>query len=475
MTRQMTPQQRLVLVIAILGSFVAFLDGTIVNVALPAIARDLGGGLSTQQWTVDAYLVTLGALILVAGAVSDAFGRVLVLRIGLIGFGIASVGVALSPTPELLVAARAVQGAAGAFLVPSSLALITATMHEPLRSRAIGIWTASTTGAMIIGPLVGGLIVDNSSWRWAFGINLLPIGIALWLLTRLEHRDERRAGARVDVLGAIMCTLGLGAAVFALIEQPNLGWGSPAIWMPGLAGLVLLAGFVWRQRQVADPILPLDLFRSRNFSAGNLSTLFIYAALALNGFVLAVYLQQGAGLSATLAGLASLPSTLLMIALSSRIGTLVGRWGPRLFMTVGPLIMSVGALLLLLVADDFDYWWQVLPGMVVFGLGLAFTVSPLTSTILGAADPERSGIASAVNNAVARVAGLLPIAALAAITGGALDLAGFHRAAVTTAALLIVGGLVSLLGIRNPRRSTSAASGGDAEGVAHPAAEPPGP
>lgn len=465
MAPKMTPKQRLVLVIAILGSFVAFLDGTIVNVALPAIARDLGGGLSTQQWTVDAYLVTLGALILVAGAVSDAFGRILVLRIGLIGFGIASVAVALSPSPELLVAARAVQGAAGAFLAPSSLALITATMHEPLRSRAIGIWTASTTAAMIVGPLVGGLIVDNSSWRWAFGINLLPIVVALWLLTRLNHRDERRAGAHVDVLGAIMCTLGLGAAVFALIEQPNLGWGSPAIWMPGLAGLVLLAGFVWRQRQVADPILPLDLFRSRNFSAGNLSTLFIYAALSLNGFVLAIYLQQGAGLSATLAGLASLPTTLLMIALSARIGALVGRWGPRLFMTAGPLIMAGGALLLLLVADDFDYWWQVLPGMIVFGLGLALTVSPLTSTILGATDPHRSGIASAVNNAVARVAGLLPIAALAVITGGTFDLAGFHRAAITTAALLVVGGLVALGGIRNP---TSA-------GRTQPAADPPGP
>lgn len=475
MAEKLTPQQRLVLTIAILGSFVAFLDGTIVNVALPAIARELGGGLSTQQWTVDAYLVTLGALILVAGAVSDAFGRILVLRIGLIGFGIASIAVALSPSPELLVAARAVQGAAGAFLVPSALALITATMREPLRSRAIGIWTASTTGAMIIGPLIGGLIVDHSSWRWAFGINVLPIAVALWLLTRLEHRDERRADARVDVVGAIMCTLGLGAAVFALIEQPNLGWSSPAIWMPGLAGLVLLAGFVWRQRHVADPILPLDLFRSRNFSAGNLSTLFVYAALSLNGFVLAIYLQQGAGLSATLAGLASLPTTLLMIALSPRIGTLVGRWGPRLFMTAGPLIMAVGALLLLLVAEDFDYWWQVLPGMVVFGFGLSLTVSPLTSTILGAVDPDRSGIASAVNNAVARVAGLLPIAALAAITGGALDLAGFHRVAVVTAVLLTAGGLAALAGIRNPARIAPGAPAGVTGSPTQPAADPPGP
>lgn len=458
MAERMSPQQRLVLAVAILGSFVAFLDSTVVNVALPAIERELGGGLSTQQWTVDAYLITLSALILVAGAVSDAFGRILVLRIGLIGFGAASLAVALAPTALILIVARAVQGAAGAFLVPSSLALLTATMAEPLRSRAIGIWTASTTAATVVGPLAGGLLVDNLSWRWAFVLGILPIVGALVLLPRLAHRDEHRPGARIDVLGALMCTFGLGGAVFALIEQPNAGWGAWWIWMPGTAGIVLLVGFVLRQRVVADPILPLDLFRSRNFSAGNLATFFVYAGLALNGFVLAVYLQQGAGLSATLAGLASLPITLMMIALSSRAGALAGRWGPRLFMTAGPLVMAGGSLLLLSVADDFDYWWQVLPAMVVFGLGLALTVSPLTAAILGAADPARSGIASAVNNAVARVAGLVPIATLAVITGGALDLAGFHRAAIVTAALLAVGGAVSLIGIRNTGRLREALS-----------------
>ncbi|WP_454149475.1 MFS transporter [Microbacterium lacticum] len=458
MTERMTGQQRLVLTIAILGSFVAFLDSTIVNVALPAIARDLGGGLVTQQWTVDAYLITLSALILVAGAVSDAFGRILVLRIGLIAFGVASIAVALTPDAVFLVIARAAQGAAGAFLVPSSLALITSTMVEPLRSRAIGIWTASTTAAMIVGPLLGGLIVDHLSWRWAFLLNVLPIAVSLWFLTRLDHRETRRPDARVDIVGALMCTFGLGGAVFALIEQPNAGWSAPWIWLPGVGGLALLVAFVWRQRHVADPILPLDLFRSRTFSAGNLATFFVYAALALNGFVLAVYLQQGASLTATLAGLASLPTTIVMIVLSPRAGALAGRWGPRLFMTVGPLIMAVGAVLLLTVAADFDYWWQVFPAMVVFGFGLALTVSPLTAAILGAADSERAGIASAVNNAVARVAGLLPIAALGAITGGALDLAGFHRAAVVTAILLVIGGVVSLLGIRNPPREREAST-----------------
>lgn len=458
MTERMTGQQRLVLTIAILGSFVAFLDSTIVNVALPAIARDLGGGLVTQQWTVDAYLITLSALILVAGAVSDAFGRILVLRIGLIAFGVASIAVALTPDAVFLVIARAAQGAAGAFLVPSSLALITSTMVEPLRSRAIGIWTASTTAAMIVGPLLGGLIVDHLSWRWAFLLNVLPIAVSLWFVTRLGHRETRRPDARVDIVGALMCTFGLGGAVFALIEQPNAGWSAPWIWLPGVGGLALLVAFVWRQRHVADPILPLDLFRSRTFSAGNLATFFVYAALALNGFVLAVYLQQGASLTATLAGLASLPTTIVMIVLSPRAGALAGRWGPRLFMTVGPLIMAVGAVLLLTVAADFDYWWQVFPAMVVFGFGLALTVSPLTAAILGAADSERAGIASAVNNAVARVAGLLPIAALGAITGGALDLAGFHRAAVVTAILLVIGGVVSLLGIRNPPREREAST-----------------
>lgn len=453
----MTTQQRLVVAIAVLGSFVAFLDSTVVNVALPAIARELGGGLSTQQWTVDAYLVTLGALILLAGAASDEYGRVLVLRIGLIGFALASVAVAAAPTIELLIAARAVQGVAGAFLVPSSLALITATMQEPVRSRAIGVWTALTTGAMIVGPLLGGIIVDHTSWRWVFLINVLPIGAALGLLTRLDVAESRGTGARIDWGGAALCTLGLGLGVFALIELPNGGPAAPWLWAALVGGILLLVGFVVRQRTTDAPLLPLDLFRSRTFAAGNFATLFIYAALSLNGFVVAVYLQQGAGLSATLAGLAGLPTTILVIALSARIGSWSGRVGPRAFMTVGPLVMAIGCLLLLLVGADFDYRWQVLPAMITLGLGLAITVAPLTAAILGSASPERAGIASAVNNAVARVAGLLAIAALAAIAGGAIDLAGFHRTAWTTAALLVAGAIVSALGVRDPGRSAATA------------------
>ncbi|MGV9195314.1 MFS transporter [Microbacterium sp. MC2] len=456
MADQMTPNQRLVVAVAVLASFVAFLDGTVVNVALPAISDELGGGLITQQWVVDSYLVTLSALILVAGSVSDAYGRILVMRIGLIGFGITSLIIAVAPDALILIIARALQGAAGAFLVPSSLALITSSMRGALQGRAIGMWTAWTTSAMVIGPLLGGVFVDLLSWRWVFVVNIVPIAITLWLLTRLTTRDTPRPDRRIDWLAATLCTLGLGLAVFALIEEPRLGWVHPAIWIPAVAGVVMFALFLRRQRTTAAPILPLSMFRIRNFGMGNIATLFIYAALALNGFVVVVYLQQGAGLPATLAGLASLPATLIMIVLSSSVGTLAGRWGPRLFMTVGPLLMGVGSLLLLAVDEDFDYWWQMFPGIVVFGLGLVITVAPLTSAILGAVDADRSGIASAVNNAVARVAGLLVIAVLAFITGGALDLAGFHRAVIVTAVLVIAGGLVSWAGIRNPAPAAEA-------------------
>ncbi|PVE94678.1 MFS transporter [Microbacterium sp. TPD7012] len=444
------PVQRLVISIAVLASFVTFLDGTVVNVALPAISREIGGGITTQQWVVDAYLITLSALILLAGSVSDAYGRVLVMRIGLIAFGVASIAVAAAFDPLTLIIARAAQGAAGALLVPSSLALITATMRAEVQASAIGVWTAFTTGAMLVGPLLGGLFVDFLSWRFVFLINVVPIAITLLLLARL-HLPEHERTVRVDWWSGALCALGLGAVVFALIEQPNLGWQSPAIWLPALIGAGLFVLFLLRQRTSSTPLMPLWLFRVRDFGWGNLATLFVYAALSLNGFVVGVYLQQGAGLSATAAGLASLPMTILMILLSSRAGAWAGRWGPRIFMTVGPIVMAGGALLLLTVGADFDYWWQVLPAMIVMGLGLSLTVAPLTAAILGAIDEKHSGIASAVNNAVSRVAGLLVVAMLSTIVGGALDLGGFHNAAWVTASLLVLGGVVSWIGIRrNP-------------------------
>ncbi|WP_278372955.1 MFS transporter [Brevibacterium casei] len=438
-----------ILWIAVLASFVAFLDGTIVNVALPAIDRELGGGLVTQQWVVDGYFITLGAIMLVAGSISDAYGRSLVMRIGLIGFGIASVIITVAPDPLTLIIARMLQGAAGAFLVPSSLALISAHYSGAARSKAIGTWTALTTGAMIVGPLIGGVLVDFASWRFAFLINVVPIAVTLWLL-RAVPDPPRQTERHIDILGAVLSILGLGGLVFGLIEQPRLGWGHPAIPITLLGGAVLFVLFLLRQKRVSDPILPLDLFRARNFWVGNITTTLMYGALSLNGFVLAIYLQEQAGLSATAAGLASLPTTIMMILFSSTAGRLAGSWGPRLFMGVGPILMGLGSLMLLLVREDFNYWWQVLPAMIVFGLGLAATVSPLTATILGAIEEERSGIASAVNNAISRVAGLIAIALVGTVVGGTLDLSGFYRAAVFVAGLLIAGGLVSLVGIRNP-------------------------
>ena len=452
----MSRSERAVLAVAVLASFVSFLDGTIINVALPAISKELGGGLGTQQWVVDSYLITLGALILVAGSVSDAFGRLLVMRIGLIGFGLTSVAIALAPDPLFLIIARALQGAAAAFLVPSSLALITSTFRGASQARAIGIWTSLTTAAMLVGPLLGGALVDLASWRWAFLINVVPIAITLWLIPRTGVRDVRSPDASIDWISATFCTLGLGGTVFALIEQPNLGWTHPAVWGSLAAGLVLLTAFVLRQRTSHAPVVPPELFRVRNFSTGNIATLFIYAALSLNMFVVAIFLQQTAGFSATAAGLASLPSTIVMVLLSPRIGAYVGRFGPRIFMTAGPLIMAASCLLLLTVSADFSYWWQMLPSMILFGFGLALTVSPLTSTILGSIDSSHAGSASAVNNAVARIAGLIAIAGLALIAGGGIDLDGLHRSVIGCAVFLALGGLVSFAGIRGRGGDTAA-------------------
>ena len=448
----MTRDERLVLAIAVLASFVAFLDGTVVNVALPALTRELGGGLAVQQWTVDAYLITLGALMLVAGSLSDLLGRLLVLRIGLVLFGAASLAIAAAPDPGFLIVARAVQGVAGALLVPSSLALITATFSGAARGRAIGSWTALTSVAMLVGPALGGVFVDLVSWRLVFLVNVLPIAATLVLLQLLRRRDVRQPGARLDVSGAILCTVGLGGVVFAFIEQERLGWGHPAIWGTMALGGLALAGFLLRERFARSPILPLGLFAVRNFWAGNVATLLIYGALGLSSLVVTVYLQQGAGMPATLAGLALLPSTILMIAGSSWVGSLAARWGARWFMTAGPILAGLGTLLFLLVAPDFDYWTQVLPAVLVFGAGLTITVSPLTAAILGAIEPARAGTASAVNNAVARIAGLLLTAMLGLIAGGELDLEGFRRATVVGAALLVAGGVVSWLGIRDRER-----------------------
>jgi EmrB/QacA subfamily drug resistance transporter len=445
----MNKQQKIVLLVAILASFVAFLDGSVVNVALPAIARELGGGLSVQEWVVDAYLLTLGSLMLLAGSLSDIFGRQRILKLGLIGFGAASLLCAFAQNGSFLIAGRAIQGVAGALLVPSSLALIMSFFSGAAQGKAIGRWTAWTGMAFLFGPLLGGFFVDTISWRWVFGINILPIIVTLGLLRLITQDDATKERTPLDITGAVLAALGLAALVYGLIEQPHYGWHNAMIRLTITIGLVLIGVFLVYERRTAHPMLPLELFKSRNFSAGNLATVTIYAGLSIATFLLAVFVQQVGGYSAFQAGLALLPVTLIMFFLSPRIGTLAGTYGPRWFMTVGPLIAAIGFVLMLRVGQDVNYWSHLLPGVVLFGLGLAITVSPLTSAVLGAINSRQAGIASAINNMVARVAGLIGIAFIGLVSGAQLDVAGFHRAILVTALLLAVGGIISAIGIQN--------------------------
>lgn len=449
----MTKKQRLVLVISILASFVAFLDGSVINVALPAMVDDMGGGLSVQQWIVDAYLITLGSLILIAGSLADIFGRKRIMVAGLVGFAIASILCAIAPTNQVLILARALQGIAGALLVPSSLALIISTFSGTAQAKAIGSWTAWTGISFIIGPLVGGFLVDVGSWRWIFAINILPIALTLWLLKKLGMQ-EKTTNAKVDYTGAVLCVMGLGGPVYALIEQAHYGWGSPVIYLPLLGGLASLATFLWYERRISHPMLPLGLFTVRNFSAGNLATLSIYAGLSVATFLITIFVQQVGGYTATEAGLSLLPITIIMFFLSSRFGALAGRLGPRLFMTFGPIIGGIGFLTMLAVDSDVDYWTGLLPGVLIFGLGLSMTVAPLTSAVLGSIRSEQAGIGSAVNNAVARIAGLVGIACVGVILGKNLDVQSFKHGIWAVATLLIAGGIISAAGIRNPKAKT---------------------
>jgi EmrB/QacA subfamily drug resistance transporter len=449
--KDMTSQQRLVLLISILASFVAFLDGSVINVALPAIARDLGGGLITQQWVVNAYLITLGSLMLIAGSLSDIFGRKKILVYGLIGFAVTSFLCAVAPNGIILILARAIQGIAGALLVPSSLALIMSTFSGAKQSKAIGSWTAWTVVAPAIGPLIGGILVDVASWRYIFIVTLLPIIVALWLLRSLQAPQEEQGVVKVDFIGAILCALGLGGVVYVFIEQPQLGWSNPLIYTPLIIGLLACIAFIQYERRAVHPMLPLALFKVRNFSVGNIATAGIYAGLSVATFLIAIFIQQIGGYTATEAGIAFLPVTVFMFLLSPLFGSLAGKYGPRWFMAGGPIIAGLGFLVMLRIDHTAAYWTQLFPGIVLFGLGLSMTVAPLTSAILGSISSRQSGIGSAINNAVARVAGLMAIAAVGLVMGPVLTVSGFHQGLIMTALLLIAGGVISAFGIKNPR------------------------
>lgn len=448
-TAKTSKQQRLVLLVSILASLVAFLDGSVVNVALPAISNDLGGGLATQQWVVDAYLITLGALMLVAGLFSDLFGRKKILAVGLVGFLVTSLLCAIAPNATFLIISRALQGIAGALLVPSSLALIISAFSGASQGKAIGTWTAWTGISFVIGPLVGGFLVDAGSWQWIFIINVLPIIITLWLMRRLTKEDVVHKDAKLDIVGAALCVAGLGGTVYAFIEQAHYGWSSPLIYLPLIGGILALAAFIWHEHRAAQPMLPLRLFAVRNFSVGNIATAAIYGGLAVATFLISVFVQQVGGYTAFEAGMALLPVTIIMFFLSSRAGALAGIFGPRWFMTLGPLLAAGGFLLMLQTDSTVSYWTQLFPGIMLFGLGLSATVAPLTSAILGSINAAQAGIGSAVNNAISRIAGLVAIAALGVITGPHLTLQGFHDGLIATALLLAFGGVISGAGIVN--------------------------
>ncbi|MEC5180737.1 MFS transporter [Arthrobacter sp. CG_A4] len=446
----MTAVEKRVLYVAIVASFIAFLDGSVVNLALPAIGRELGGGLVVQQWVVDAYLLALGALILVAGSLSDQFGRVRVLKWGLAGFTATSVLCGLAWSGESLILFRGLQGIAGALLVPSSLAMIVTVFTGPAQSLAIGRWSAWTSGAIVAAPLLGGLSVDLWTWRLIFFLNVIPAAAVWPVLLKLHELDhERTPGSRIDAAGTVLAVIGLGGIVYGFIERGSLGWSAPQVWLPLAIGAAALALFLRHEARTSAPMMPLRLFAVRNFGWGNIATAAIYGGLSLGFFVLGLFLQQVAGLGATTTGLALLPPTVILLLLSSRMGALAGRYGPRWFMTAGPLLCAAGFLLLMRVGLPLDYFGQILPGLLVFGLGLAVTVAPLTSAILGAVEPEEAGIGSAVNNAVARIAGLVGIAAAGLITGPEITTSGVVSTVVVTAVLFFAGAVASAVGIRN--------------------------
>lgn len=408
-------RRALTLIATILGANIVFLDGTVVNVALPAIQRDLDTGLAAQQWIVEAYLLTLVAVLLVGGSLGDLYGRRRLFELGLAGFALTSVLCALAPSSGFLIVARALQGVAGALLVPGSLAILASTFEGAERGRAVGTWTAWAGISSLVGPAVGGLLVELD-WRWVFWINLPLIAVTLWLTRRaVAESSDPEACPGIDYVGIGLSAFGLGAPVFALIQQPVSGFASPLVFVPLAAGVLALVAFVLWESRARAPMLPLGMFRIRNFTVANLATLAVYSGLFGATFFLTIFLQQVGGYSPFAAGLATLPVTVVMFLLSPRFGALASGVGPRLPMTLGPLLAGAGLLLLVRIDSGADYWTDVLPGLLPFSVGLAMTVAPLTATVLDSVPERRAGIASGVNNAVSRIAGLLAIAVLGAV------------------------------------------------------------
>jgi EmrB/QacA subfamily drug resistance transporter len=500
-------RNRWTVIATILGSTVVFLDATVVNVALPALSDDLGVGLADQQWVVEAYLLALVSLLLVGGSLGDQFGRRRIFILGLGLFGVTSILCAIAPSSAVLIGARALQGFAGALLVPGSLAILAATFEGEERGRAVGTWTAWTGIATVIGPAGGGALVEAISWRAIFWVNVPLILVTMWLAHR-SVRESVNPGAdrRIDWVGILLSAIGLGAPVFALIQQPMHGWGDPMVYGGLIGGIAVFAIFLVWESRYRHAMLDLSLFKNRNFSITNIETLVVYAGLIGAFFFITLFLQQTAGYSPIAAGLATTPVSVILFVLSPRFGKMAMGIGPRVPMSIGPIVGGIGLLLMMRVGPNPNYVTDVLPGIIVFGLGLSATVAPLTATALNSVPEHQVGIASGINNGVSRVAGLLAIAVLGALIAGSYsstiddklsgaplspkaqdavegakdkalgtpDTAGlptpeaatlqsagddasadaFHLGLAAGGILMIVGGVIAGIGLRNPKRET---------------------
>ncbi|AKZ57015.1 putative sugar transporter [Streptomyces ambofaciens ATCC 23877] len=454
--RLASPQGRWILLTTVLGSGMALLDSTVVNVALPRIGRDLDADLAALQWTVNAYMVTLAGLILLGGALGDRFGRRRIFVVGVLWFAAASLLCGLAPNAGTLIAARALQGIGGALLTPGSLALIQASFHPDDRGRAVGLWSGFGGVGAAVGPFLGGWLVDGPGWRWVFLLNVpLALLCAPIALRHVPESSDERAHARFDVLGAALGAAALALLTYALIEARTGTW---AVTLSAVAGAAAAVAFVVVERRGKDPMMPLDVFASRQFTAVNVVTLCVYAAFGGFFFLAALQLQVVVGWSALAAGTALLPTTVLMLLFSARSGELAERLGPRLQLGVGPLLCAAGMVLMLRVGPGASYVADVLPALLVLGLGMVTLVAPLTATVLAAVDTARAGLASGINNAAARAAGLVAVAALPLLTGmgeeayrspRAFDDA-FGPAMLICAGVLVAGSVTAFTTVRRP-------------------------
>ncbi|MEU8225917.1 DHA2 family efflux MFS transporter permease subunit [Kribbella sp. NPDC048915] len=460
-----TARGRWVLAATALGSGMAFLDGTVVNVALPAMGEDLNAGMAGLQWIVNGYMLMLASLVLLSGSLGDRLGRQRTFVVGVIWFALASIVCAAAPNLEVMIAGRVLQGIGGALLTPGSLAILQTSFQQSDRGKAVGAWSGLTSVAAAVGPFVGGSLVDRGSWQLIFLLNV-PLALVTVLITVRhvpETRDEQAAG-KLDVTGAVLATVGLAGLTYGLISAGDHGFGDAMVLSSLILGAVALAAFVEVERRGSHPMLPLSIFANRRFTGANLVTVVVYGALGTATFLVVVYLQTALNYSALWAGASLLPMTILMLFLSGYAGGLADRIGPRIPMTVGPLLMAGGFLLMLRINIGTSYYTAVLPAVILLGLGLVSTVAPLTATVLASVADHHAGIASGVNNAVARSAQLMAVAAIpiaAGITGDTYrDPVAFHngfgRALWISAGLAAGGAVIAWVTLGGPRRPREA-------------------